>query len=63
MNEQIMRELGFGRQVDLRSQCKCPFCCMDVVLEEFRDDLSLREYKISGLCQSCQDSMFDNDGD
>lgn len=24
----------------------------------FRDDLSLREYRISGLCQECQDSVF-----
>lgn len=25
---------------------------------EFRDDLSRREYGISGLCQACQDSVF-----
>ena len=24
----------------------------------FRDDLSRREYRISGLCQSCQDAVF-----
>lgn len=24
----------------------------------FRDDLSRREYRISGLCQECQDSVF-----
>jgi len=32
----------------------------------FRDDLSAREYTISGLCQHCQDSVFDGlepDGD
>lgn len=26
--------------------------------EHFRDDLSLREYQISGLCQKCQDDVF-----
>lgn len=26
--------------------------------KEFRDDLSRREYKISGLCQECQDKTF-----
>ena len=24
----------------------------------FRDELSAREYKISGLCQNCQDEVF-----
>lgn len=28
---------------------------------EFRDDLSRREYGISGLCQSCQDNTFGYD--
>ena len=34
----------------------CPFCRDPI--GEFRDALSLREFKISGLCQSCQDSVF-----
>jgi hypothetical protein len=25
---------------------------------EFKDDCSRREYRISGLCQKCQDSFF-----
>jgi len=24
----------------------------------FHDDLSVREYRISGMCQKCQDSVF-----
>ena len=24
----------------------------------FKDELSVREYRISGLCQDCQDSVF-----
>lgn len=27
---------------------------------EFRDALSRKEYRISGLCQECQDSVFGN---
>ena len=27
--------------------------------EEFEDDLSRKEYKISGMCQACQDDVFD----
>jgi hypothetical protein len=26
---------------------------------EFRDELSVKEFKISGMCQSCQDEVFD----
>lgn len=38
----------------------CPFCGKEIVPEnEFKDGLSLREYEISGLCQSCQDDFFD----
>lgn len=35
----------------------CPLCGQEVT--GFDDDLSLREYRISGLCQSCQDGVFD----
>lgn len=37
---------------------KCPFCGKTVNADEFRDELSLKEYHISGLCQECQDEMF-----
>jgi hypothetical protein len=26
--------------------------------DNFRDELSIREYLISGLCQNCQDKIF-----
>lgn len=26
----------------------------------FKDDLSIKEYAISGLCQTCQDKVFDS---
>jgi hypothetical protein len=31
--------------------------CKDPITE-FRDDLSAKEYKISGLCPGCQDEVF-----
>ena len=38
---------------------KCPFCGKSIDVEkEFRDDISKREFEISGLCQSCQDDVF-----
>ena len=37
----------------------CPMCSEAVT--ELRDNLSLREFGISGLCQACQDSVFGAD--
>lgn len=34
----------------------CPTCSGEV--GEFRDDLSIKEFSISGMCQKCQDSVF-----
>lgn len=37
----------------------CPFCGRPVDTSSFKDDLSIKEFKISGLCQNCQDYFFD----
>lgn len=37
---------------------ECPFCGKKVYLDNFRDSLSLSEFRISGLCQKCQDEVF-----
>ena len=39
---------------------KCILCGNEI--KEFRDQLSIREFVISGMCQKCQDSVF-NDAD
>jgi hypothetical protein len=39
----------------------CPLCSAEV--HEFRDEGSLREYRISGMCQGCQDGIFGIDGE
>ena len=46
----------FADQLKRLDQCLCPTCGKEV--GEFRDDLSRKEFTISGMCQSCQDSMF-----
>ena len=47
----------FQEAVKLVGQGKCPIC--GNVITDFRDELSLKEYKISGLCQTCQDEVFE----
>ena len=46
---------GISRQ-DAFKQVICTWCKRPI--EEFRDLLSQQEYRISGFCQQCQDSMF-----
>mgnify|MGYP003652510887 CR=1 FL=1 len=36
----------------------CATCPSAIEEKHFRDDLSKKEYAISGMCQDCQDSVF-----
>lgn len=33
----------------------CPECRKKMKFKDFGDDLSMQEYKVSGLCQECMD--------
>ena len=60
MNEKIMRKARFGEEVDRVKEGKCALCGKKIDTKtEFRDALSIREYAISGLCQKCQDGVFE----
>lgn len=61
MNEQmkrIMKQL-FPEEEARKERGQCPFCRKQIdATMEFRDELSQREFRISGLCQKCQDEFF-----
>lgn len=38
---------------------RCPTCQSEIT--EFRNDISKKEFSISGMCQKCQDSVFGTD--
>lgn len=53
---------GGDRERDIRSNvCVPPPIGCGKSAINFRDELSRKEYRISGLCQDCQDSIFDTD--
>ncbi len=59
MEQVITRVVGFDRRKVIRED-KCvpqPFGCGGDA-KEFKDEVSRREYRISGLCQKCQDKFF-----
>lgn len=58
----LFEAIGLGQQVERVEKGNCPLCGKAVhPNNEFRDELSRREYKISGMCQKCQDDFFGNE--
>jgi len=50
---------SFGRsQTKAKEKKVCVFCGKEIKMEDFRDQLSIKEYGISGLCMKCQDDTF-----
>ena len=61
MNEEIMKQSGFSKEVEKVNNKICPFCNKSINNKDFRNHISMKEYIISGLCQSCQDKTFGRD--
>lgn len=58
MNKAIMKAAGFGKEVEMVENGYCPDHGEKIPIQGFKDDLSRKEFTISGLCQECQDSVF-----
>lgn len=61
MNKDIMRAMGFGKEVDAYESGNCPTCGKPVSWDSFRDEISKKEFRISGMCQECQDKVFNGE--
>ncbi len=48
---------GVDRMKSISSRT-CAECEEKVTVDSFRDDVSFREFHISGMCQTCQDKFF-----
>lgn len=59
MNQEIMRKAGFQKEMDAVNMGLCPICKKPIIDSEFRDELSKREFRISGLCQKCIDKIME----
>ncbi|MDD5649036.1 MAG: hypothetical protein PHF86_01265 [Candidatus Nanoarchaeia archaeon] len=55
----LLCEIGFKKEVQRIDLGLCPFCGISIKKDDFRDELSKKEFKISGLCQKCQDKIFE----
>lgn len=54
-----LAKAGKPTMAQSRQAGRCTWCGEPV--GEFRDALSRKEYGISGLCQKCQDKVFDEE--
>lgn len=58
--KQNLKVLGFEEELKRIENKQCPFCgSSKTSKKDFRDELSWKEFKISALCQKCQDDIFD----
>jgi len=51
-------DIIFPDMYKLKQEGKCPTCGQSINQKDFKDPLSVREFKISGMCQKCQDKVF-----
>lgn len=60
MDSQIKQliEKIFPEETKLREMNRCPICKEKVNKDTLKNELSKKEFDISGLCQKCQDSIF-----
>lgn len=48
-------------KTDAEAEKVCVFCHEPINMKDFRNELSRKEYRISGICQKCQDDVFGKD--
>jgi len=58
----IIKSLGYDAKEE-KGEEVMPIVCWrcNKIITGFKDELSKKEYQISGLCQSCQDEIFDSE--
>ena len=61
MNRNLMEKLGFDKEMKRIENRQCPLCGNKINTNKFRNELSLKEFTISGMCQKCQDKIFGKD--
>jgi len=57
MNKKLVKQIC-PKMVDSVEKGRCPFCGKDMKEAKFKDALSEKEFRISGMCQECQDKIF-----
>ena len=51
----------FPKMLKLIDENKCTNCKKEIREQDFTDELSKKEYSISGMCQTCINKIFKED--
>ena len=54
----VALKLGGRTLTECHKKKLCSDCGRKVDMDSFRDELSKKEYSLSGFCQKCQDNFF-----
>ena len=54
-------ECSVETKAEIVEQRNCSFCGKSIT--GFKDELSETEFRISGMCQECQDDIFEEDSE
>ena len=57
LEQAISAVFGINRKESIERK-QCAICSSEVELDSFKDEISLKEFHISGMCQPCQDKIF-----
>ena len=57
MNKKIIKQI-FPEALRAIQNERCPICNKKINMKDFKDNLSLKEFQISKMCQKCQDEVF-----
>lgn len=63
MNRDIMEQAGFGEEMKKVEAGLCPLCGKKININDFKDDSSITEFTISGMCQNCQDKFLSDESE
>jgi len=58
IQKDFTKKLRLLRKITMIKDNRCPLCTERVDKSEFRNKVFMREFKSSGLCQECQDTVF-----
>jgi len=58
MNREILEKAGFSEEMKKVENRQCPICDEKINTNDFKNDKSVKEFTISGMCQKCQDRIF-----
>ena len=56
--KELSKSIRIWREVAIVEDCRCPSCAARVDEDEFRNEVFMKEFESSGLCQGCQDTVF-----